>query len=282
MRAGALEPALYIVSTPIGNLEDITLRALKVLAGADVIACEDTRTTAKLLRRYQIAAKTIAYHEHNGEKMRPKLLAMLAEGRRVALVSDAGTPLISDPGFMLVKAAMAQSIKVVAIPGPSAALAALVVSGQPSDAWMFCGFLPAKAGPREKRLRRLADARASLVFYESPRRTAAMLAAMADVFSPGRPVSICRELTKLHEEVITGSLGEVAAAVVGRELKGEVVIVVGPPAQDALEDAETLLLELLQSNSVSAAAGEAARLTGRSKRELYRQALALAGKRPGS
>ncbi len=275
--ARRLEPALYLVATPIGNLGDITLRALETLAAADVLACEDTRVTRVLLDRYGIRQRPIAYHEHNAAEAGPKLIAVLQEGKSVALVSDAGTPLVSDPGFRLVEQAQAAGIRVVPIPGPSAVLAALTASGLPSDAFLFAGFLPVKEGQRKTRLAELGAAPATLIFFESPRRVAETLAAMAEVYGDRR-AAIGRELTKTFEEMRTGTLATLAAHYAAAPTpKGEIVICVGPPEGkvDAPEDVDRLLTSLAAEMPASKAAAEAARMTGQSKQVLYRRLLEL-------
>ncbi len=278
--APPLAPGLYLVATPIGNLGDITLRALATLAGADVIACEDTRVTSVLLRHFGIRAQLVAYHDHNAARQRPRLLAALADDRAVALVSDAGTPLVSDPGYRLAVEARVGGHAVVPVPGASAVLAALVASGLPSDSFMFAGFPPVKSGPRVKRFAALAAVPATLVFFESPQRLAASLSDMAAAFGGERPASIARELTKAFETVRRGNLAELAAALAGEAPpKGEVVVVVGPPLVAAVSeaDADRVLRSLLDTRSASAAAAEAAALTGRPRRDLYRRALLIKG-----
>lgn len=276
--APPLEPALYLVATPIGNLSDISVRALQVLAAADVMACEDTRVTRVLLQRYGIRRRVSAYHEHNADSAGPKLIADLAAGRSVALASDAGTPLVSDPGHRLVEAAIEAGIKVVPIPGASAVLAALSVSGLPSDAFFFAGFLSAKDGQRRTRLDELKAVPGTLVFFESPRRLAASLAAMAEVLGD-RPAAVCRELTKTFEEARRGSLAALAAHYAEADTpKGEIVICVGPPLaveQASAEDTDRLLLSLAAEMGASRAAGEAARMTGTKKADLYRRLMEL-------
>jgi len=276
--ARALEPALYLVATPIGNLGDITIRALETLAAADVLACEDTRVTRVLLDRYGIRQRPQAYHEYNAEQAGPKLIAALEEGRSVVLVSDAGTPLVSDPGFRLVQQALERGMKVVPVPGASAVLAALTASGLPSDTFLFAGFLPVKEAQRRARLEELKAVPATLIFFESPRRLAASLASMVVVLGE-RPAAIARELTKTFEETRAGLLPELAAhyAEVGTP-KGEVVICVGPPAEVAVfgpVDTDKLLLSLIKEMPASKAAAEAARLTGGRKSDLYQRLLAL-------
>jgi 16S rRNA (cytidine1402-2'-O)-methyltransferase len=275
--APSLAPGLYIVATPIGNLGDITIRALATLAAADLIACQDTRVTAKLTRHYGLDARLTAYHEHNAARQRPKLLAALAEGKAVALVSDAGTPLISDPGYRLVVEVSEAGHAVFPIPGASAVLSALVAAGLPTDSFLFAGFLPPREVARRKRLTALSTIPATLVFFESPQRVAASLADMAATLDD-RHAAVARELTKAFETVRRGSLVDLAAEFAGEPTpKGEIVIVVGPPGEHvtSAEDADRLLAELLTSRSVRAAAEEAAALTGLSRRELYQRALAL-------
>ena len=275
--ARPLEVALYLVATPIGNLGDITLRALETLAGADVLACEDTRVTRVLLDRYGIRQRPTPYHEHNAAEAGPRLIEALESGRSVALVSDAGTPLVSDPGYRLVEQAQEQGIRVVPIPGPSAVLAALTASGLPSDTFMFAGFLPVKDGQRRTRLSELSAAPATLIFFESPRRLADTLAAMTDVYGDRR-AAIGRELTKTFEEVRTGTLAALAAHYAEAPTpKGEIVICVGPPLEQAAEaeDVDRLLLSLAAEMPASKAAAEAARMTGVQKQALYRRLLEL-------
>lgn len=275
--ARPLEPALYLVATPIGNLGDITLRALETLAAADVLACEDTRVTRVLLDRYGIRQRPVAYHEHNAGEAGPKLIAALQGGKSVALVSDAGTPLVSDPGFRLVEQAQAAGIRVVPIPGPSAVLAALTASGLPSDAFLFAGFLPVKEGQRKTRLAELGTVPATLIFFESPRRVAETLAAMAAVYGDRR-AAIGRELTKTFEEMRTGTLPALAAHYAEAQTpKGEIVVCVGPSEEkaDAPEDVDRLLTSLAAEMPASKAAAEAARMTGQPKQVLYRRLLEL-------
>lgn len=278
MAARPLAPALYLVATPIGNLSDITLRALETLAAADIVACEDTRVSRILLERYGIRRRTTAYHEHNALEAGPRLLAALEAGNSVALISDAGTPLVSDPGFRLVGEAMERGIRVVPVPGPSAALAALTASGLPSDTFLFAGFLPTKAGQLRSRLEELSRVPATLIFFESPRRLAETLAAMSDALGRDRAAAIARELTKTFEEMRTGTLGELAAhyAEAGAP-KGEVVICVGPPlpASHSADHMDRLLLSLTRELPASKAAAEAARMTGQPKQALYQRLLEL-------
>nr|WP_274706802.1 16S rRNA (cytidine(1402)-2'-O)-methyltransferase [Allorhizobium sonneratiae] len=277
--ARPLEPALYLVATPIGNLSDITLRALDVLAGADVLACEDTRVTRILLDRYGIATRPYAYHEHNAAEVGPKLIEALASGKSVALVSDAGTPLVSDPGYRLGRLAIDAGLKVVPIPGPSAPLAALVGSGLPNDAFLFAGFLPVKDKARRERLQDLGGIQATLIFFESPHRIGATLAAAASVLGENRKAAVCRELTKTFEEFRRGTLGELSAYYdADRQVKGEIVLVIAPPdappAPDE-EDVDALLMHLSETLPAGKAATEAARQTGLPRKQLYARLLAL-------
>lgn len=275
--AAKAEPGLYLVATPIGNLGDITLRALEVLAGADVIACEDTRVTRKLIERYGITTPLTAYHEHNAAEARPKLLARLAGDQAIALVSDAGTPLISDPGYKLVRAACEAGHSVTALPGPSSVLAALSVAGLPTDRFFFEGFLPPKQAARQKRAAVLANIPSTLVMFESGPRVAAMLADLAAAFGK-RTAAVCRELTKLHEEVKRGDLETLAHEyTAGAETRGEFVIVVAPPAaeEEISDNVDELLRQALRRVSVKDAVGEVALVTGRPRREVYQRALNL-------
>ena len=275
---------LYVVATPIGNLRDITLRALDLLAAADVIACEDTRVTEKLMRRYGLAGRRLAYHEHNAERMRPLLIDKLKGGAVVALVSDAGTPLISDPGFKLVRTAIAEGIVVTTLPGASAALAALVLSGLPSDRFFFQGFLPPKQTARRRVLGEIATLSATLIVYETGPRLAATLADMAALLGD-RPAAVARELTKLYEELRRGGLAGLAAHYAAADApKGEIVIVVGgldeSAAREAItaDDLDGALGAALATMSVKDASAVVAEVTGRPRREVYRRALILAGR----
>jgi 16S rRNA (cytidine1402-2'-O)-methyltransferase len=276
--ARPLTPALYLVATPIGNLGDITLRALETLAAADVLACEDTRVTRILLERYGIRQRPLAYHEHNAAEAGPKLLAALADGKSVALVSDAGTPLVSDPGFRLVEQVLQAGFRVIPIPGPSAVLAALTASGLPSDTFLFAGFLPVKDGPRRSRLEELKAVPATLIFFESPRRLSNTLVAMVEVYG-ARPAAVGRELTKTFEEMRTGSLAELAQFYAAADTpRGEIVICVGPPLAEQVSGADEidrLLLSLVAEMPSSKAAAEAARMTGARKPDLYRRLMEL-------
>jgi 16S rRNA (cytidine1402-2'-O)-methyltransferase len=269
---------LYLVATPIGNLADITLRALETLAGADLIACEDTRVTRRLTERYGIATPLTPYHDHNAAEARPRLLARLAAGQAVALVSDAGTPLISDPGYKLARAASAAGHSVSALPGASAVLTALSVAALPTDRFFFEGFLPPKQAARQKRIAELTGIPATLVLFESGARLAATLADLAAGLGP-REAAICRELTKLHEEVKRGDLAQLARLYAGgAETRGEFVIVVAPPSADETQAAtvDDMLRKALARVSVKDAVGEVALATGRPRREVYQRALELA------
>lgn len=275
--SSAARGTLYIVATPIGNLGDITLRALMTLADADAIACEDTRVTGGLLHRFGLKKTLIAYHDHNETEKKEDLLSRLSSGQSIALVSDAGTPLISDPGYKLVAAARARGIPVFALPGASALLTALASAGLPTDRFLFVGFLPPKEGARRTVLRDLCDTKATLVFYESPQRLSAALAAMADILGD-RPATVSRELTKLFEETRSGTLAALASAFAAAPPKGEVVILVAPPlAADAPSDAQidAALQQALDQLSIRDASASVAERLGLSKKDAYRRALAL-------
>jgi 16S rRNA (cytidine1402-2'-O)-methyltransferase len=279
VEAPQLTPGLYLVATPIGNLRDMTLRGLEILAGADLVACEDTRVTRKLFDHYGLSAPLIAYHDHNAETARPKILERLAAGSAVALVSDAGTPLISDPGYRLVRAAMAAGHPVTAAPGASAVLTALTVAGLPTDRFFFEGFLPAKAAARQARIAELIRIPATLVLYESGPRIAATLADLAAAFGD-REAAIGRELTKLHEEVRRGTLETLAREhAAGAETRGEFVIVIAPPpapAQPGAAEIDALLRAALSRISLKDAVAEVAAATGEPRRAVYSRALELA------
>jgi 16S rRNA (cytidine1402-2'-O)-methyltransferase len=276
--ANSRDPGLYIVATPIGNARDITLRALELLQTCDVIACEDTRVTRKLLIIHEISAKLIPYHEHNAEKVRPDLIKRVKKGETVALVSDAGTPLISDPGLNLVQAFAEEGLPVTALPGPSATLTALVLSGLPSNRFLFAGFLPTKPGRRRKALEEVAKTPATLIFLESAKRLAASLADMAQVLGP-RPAAVTRELTKMFEEVRRDPLDTLAEAYAAEgSPKGEITIVVGPPDVEGTAtaaDIDEMLTAALKTISVRDAIAEVAQTTGWPKREVYARALVV-------
>lgn len=279
-RSDAPPPGLILVSTPIGNAADIGLRALDVLARADVVACEDTRVTGKLMAMHGIRAPLTPYHEHNAARVRPGLIRRMKSGETVALVSDAGAPLVSDPGFGLVRECIAEEIPVTAVPGASAVLTALQLSGLPTDRFLFAGFLPTKAGGRRRTIAEVAAVPATLVFMESPKRLAESLADMADGLGP-RDACVARELTKLFEEVRRGPLAELAAHYAeSGPPKGEVMVVVGPPAPAAAaddEEVDRLLTEALATLRVRDAAASVAAATGRPRREVYARAVVLAG-----
>jgi 16S rRNA (cytidine1402-2'-O)-methyltransferase len=272
-------PGLHLVSTPIGNLGDITLRALETLAGVDIIACEDTRITRRLTERYSISAPLKPYHEHNAALARPKILERLAQGASIALVSDAGTPLISDPGFKLVREVCAAGHQVIALPGPSSVLAALAVAALPTDRFFFEGFLPPKETARRARIAELARIDATLVMFDSGNRVQDTLRDLADIMGT-RDAAICRELTKLHEEVRRAPLSELAKSADALETRGEFVLVIGPPGSSAhimgQDDLDGLLRSALKRDSVKDAVAHAVELSGRPRREIYARALELA------
>ena len=279
--AGAAVPRgsgkLHLVATPVGNLGDIPPRAVDALRAADVIACEDSRVTGNLLHHIGVKRPLVAYHDHNAEEMRPKLLARLLAGEQVALVSDAGTPLISDPGFKLVREAAEAGIPVTALPGPSAPILALILSGLPTDRFLFAGFLPNKSGARREALNEVAGVKATLIFFETAPRLADSLADCAAVLGD-RPAAVARELTKLYEEVRRGPLPDLARhyAEAGPP-KGEIVLVVGPPGAETHRaiDLDAALRDALKSMRVKDAAAAVAGATGRSTRDVYARALEL-------
>jgi 16S rRNA (cytidine1402-2'-O)-methyltransferase len=272
-------PGLHFVATPIGTARDITLRALDTLAGADVIAAEDTRTARKLMELHGVALGArplVAYHDHNGPAVRPRLLAALGEGRSVAYVSEAGTPLVADPGFTLARAAIAAGHPVHSVPGPSAVLAALTVSGLPTDRFLFAGFPPTKAGERRAFLEELAPVPATLVLFEAPGRAAATLAACRDAMGE-REAALCRELTKRFETVLRGTLGALAASAEAEPPRGEVVLVID--RDRAAPDAgrmEALLAEALARMTVKDAAAHVAEALSLPRRQVYQTALRMA------
>lgn len=270
-------PGLHLVATPIGNLADLTIRALATLARADVIACEDTRVTGKLKAAFGIETALTPYHDHNADRAGPVLIERLKRGEIVALVSDAGTPLVSDPGFRLVQAAIEAGIAVIPVPGPSAVLAALAAAGLPTDRFLFAGFLPPREKARRDALAALAAIDATLVIYESPNRLAASLADMAACLGT-RDAVVARELTKLHEEFRRGSLPMLAASAGDMTARGEIAVVIAPPSAAAppgAADVEALLREALSRLGVRDAAAEIAAATGLPRRALYNRALAL-------
>lgn len=268
------------MATPIGNLGDLSERARAVLAGVDLIACEDTRVSGRLCAHFGITTARQAYHEHNAARERPRLLARLAEGQRIALISDAGTPLISDPGYRLVAEARAAGHPVTTVPGASAVMAALTVAGLPTDRFLFAGFLPPRSAARRRAIGELAAVPASLVFFESARRLPEALADLAAILGSGRPASVCRELTKLHEEVRGGPLDELAAHYAAEgPPRGEVVLVIGPPAApppaDEADIDAALEAALAEGLSVRDAARRVGEATGIPRQTAYARALAL-------
>jgi 16S rRNA (cytidine1402-2'-O)-methyltransferase len=271
-------PGLYLVATPIGNLGDITLRALETLAGVDIVACEDTRITHRLMERYVIAASLTPYHEHNAATARPKILEKLSQGLSVALVSDAGTPLISDPGFKLVREVCAAGYDVIALPGPSSVLAALSVAALPTDRFFFDGFLPPKQNARRARLAELSRIDATLVMFESGARVQDSLQDIA--LSMGdREAAICREMTKLHEDVRRATVSELAKTADELETRGEFVLVIGPPPENSATMSDAALDDLLRASlkhdSVKDAVANAMEISNRPRREIYARALEL-------
>lgn len=280
----ALPPGLHFVATPIGAARDITLRALDTLAAADVLAAEDTRTLRHLMEIHGIALgdrPLLAYHDHNGEAIRPRLIRALTEGKSVAYASEAGTPLVADPGFQLARAAIAAGLPVLAAPGASAVLCALMVAGLPSDRFLFAGFLPTAAGARIRVFEELAPVQATLIFYESPNRVYKSLTQMAETLGNARQAAVCRELTKRFEEVTRGTLGDLAAAFANRDVKGEIVIVVDR-APVAVAGVETIARELdkaMQTLSLKDASAAVATALGLPRRDVYQLALTRGDRR---
>ena len=277
--APELAPGLYVTATPIGNAADITVRALTVLKHCDAIVAEDTRVTSRLLSLYGISRPLSVYNDHNAAAMRPKLLERLQAGARLALVSDAGTPLISDPGYKLVREARALGLAVFPVPGPSAVLAALTASALPSDRFLFAGFLPPKSGERRSALAKLKALAATLIFFESAQRLGDCLADMSAVFGE-REAVVARELTKLHEEVVRATLSELAAKYATAAPRGEIVVLVSPASEEERPDSariDSLLVQVLPFMPVKAAAALVADATGSSKRDAYLRALTLKG-----
>ena len=277
--SGQVTAGLYIVATPIGNLRDITLRAIDTLKSVDEVLAEDTRTARKLFDAHAISTKLTPYHDHNGAARRPDVLEKLQNGAKLALISDAGTPLVSDPGWKLVHEAAAAGVRIVPLPGASAMLAGLVTSALPSDRFMFCGFLPAKSGARQKALKALKSVPATLIFYESGPRLVASLADMCTVLGSDRDAAVARELTKLFEETKRGTLERLHTLYqTSGKPKGEIVVLVGPPTAEETPDEDTLkahLVEALKSHPTKAAANEVAERFNLPKRELYQLALSL-------
>lgn len=275
-----LSPGLYLVATPIGAARDITLRALDILAGADAIAAEDTRTARKLMEIHGVALAgrpLVAYHDHSGAGTRDRIMAMIGEGKAVAYVSEAGTPLVADPGYQLSRTVIEAGLPVLAAPGASAVLAALAVSGLPSDRFLFAGFPPHAKGAMQTWLVELAPIGATLILYESPRRVHRLLDVLAEVMGTERRIALCRELTKRFEEVLRGTVEEVRTAIAGRSLKGEIVLVVGKgaPVQASGETMEDALRQALGTMSIKDAAAQVAADLGLKKRDVYQAALKL-------
>jgi 16S rRNA (cytidine1402-2'-O)-methyltransferase len=275
--AASIAPGLHVVATPIGNLKDISFRALETLAAADHVIAEDTRTTKVLLSHYGVSTPLTAYHEHNARLVRPHLLARLATGAKLALVSDAGTPLVSDPGYKLVQEAIAQGVHVTAVPGASAILAALIVAGLPTDRFFFEGFLPHKSAARRARLAKLAQVPGTLVFFESPRRLVETLVDCAAVLGP-RPAAVARELTKFYESVKRGALTDLAQSLAQEEqLRGEIVLLIAPPEEGALilaeADLDAKISAALAMHSARDAADIVAAATGHTRRHIYARIL---------
>ncbi len=278
MSPPAIDAGLYVTATPIGNLGDVTIRALDTLAAADLIACEDTRVTSRLTKRYGIGTPLIVYREHNAARQRPRLLAEIAAGKAVALVSDAGTPLVSDPGYRLVTEALAAGHKIVPIPGASALLAGLTGAGLATDTFLFAGFLPPRSAARRTRLGDLAAVPATLIFYEAPQRVAAALKDMAEILGPERSAAVARELTKMFETFRRGRLDALAAEFAeAPPPKGEVTILVGPPGAQTKDEAaiDAMLRTRLRHLSPSKAVAEVAAASGAPRSVVYRRALAL-------
>ena len=275
-----LAPGVYLIATPIGTARDITLRALDILAAADVLVAEDTRSLKRLMEIHGIALgdrPVLSYHDHNGGQMRPRLLGLLAEGKSLAYASEAGTPMVADPGFDLARAAREEGHDVISAPGPSAVVTALTLAGLPTDRFMFAGFLPNAKGARRKALEELAEVPATVAFYESPKRVAAMLKDAAEVLGAEREAAVCRELTKKFEEVIRGNLAELSEVCAERSLKGEIVVVIDrrrlPKIQEI--DLEEELRAMLDTMSVRDASDVLAEKTGIKRRKIYQMALSL-------
>lgn len=277
--ARALAAGLHVVATPLGNLADISLRALSTLAAAGTVLCEDTRVTSRLLQRYSISTRLRPYHDHNAAQVRPAILERLEAGEAMALVSDAGMPAVSDPGFKLVRACLDRGIAVDVIPGPTAPVTALALSGLPTDRFLFAGFLPAKQGQRIATLKELGAVRATLIFFETGPRLAASLGDVAQVLAD-RQVAVARELTKLHQEVLRGTAQELLGSIADRDrVKGEITLLIGPPSSVAAGvtggDVEQMLRVLLETHPASKAATIAARESGHPRSQLYELAIKL-------
>ncbi|MCJ2082144.1 16S rRNA (cytidine(1402)-2'-O)-methyltransferase [Methylobacterium sp. J-090] len=280
--AEPLDPGLHVVATPIGNLKDVSFRTLATLAAADTVLAEDTRVTRTLLMHYGITTPLVAYHEHSNAAVRERMIARMQAGEALALVSDAGTPLVSDPGFKLVQAAIAAGIRITPIPGPSAVMTAIVAAGLPTDRFFFEGFLPQKTGARRNRLEALAQVPGTLVLFESPHRLPEMLGDAAEVLGAGRPAAVARELTKLYETIRRGTLGQLAATFAEEGApRGEIVVIVGtgadePDAAETDAGLDAALNAALARHSIKDAAALVADETGQPRRVVYARALALA------
>ena len=279
-RSSPAHGVLYVVATPIGNAEDISARAIRVLSEVDLIACEDTRRTARLLAAHSIRTPTISYFEHNEVRRIPELVMRLRSGASIGLVTDAGTPAISDPGYRLVRSAIEAGIRVTAIPGPCAAIAALAVAGLPTDRFAFEGFLPSKAGDRQRMLARLAQEERTLVIYETARRLPQLLSELMATFGPGRHLAIVREATKIHEEILRGTLAALAESLGNRDVLGEVTLVIeaahgsgNAAASSPLEQSRVIEILRVAGLSLKDASAAAAKITNTSRRDLYQQAL---------
>lgn len=285
IKTTSLAPGLYFVATPIGSARDITLRALDILASADVLVAEDTRTLRRLMEIHGVSLggrRVLAYHDHNGAAMRPKLLSILAEGRSVAYASEAGTPLVADPGFHLSRTAMDAGVAVTSAPGPSAVIAALTIAGLPTDRFMFAGFSPTGKSARQSWLREIGDVPATLVIYESPKRIFKLLEDIAEICGPDREMAICRELTKKFEEVLRGSAQDLLTSLKDRTLKGEIVVILDrdrrAPNAETMEDA---LRDALKEMSLKDAATAVSQALGLPRRQVYQAALDLGKPTPG-
>ena len=275
-----LAPGVYLIATPIGTARDITLRALDILAAADVLVAEDTRSLRRLMEIHGVPLgdrQVLSYHDHNGGQMRPRLMGLLAEGKSLAYASEAGTPMVADPGFDLARAARDEGHTVVSAPGPSAVVTALTLAGLPTDRFMFAGFLPNAKGARRKMMEELAEVPATVAYYESPKRVAAMLKDAAEVLGGDREAAVCRELTKKFEEVLRGTLAELSELCAERTLKGEIVVVIDrrrlPNVREI--DLETELRAMLETMSVRDASDALAEQTGLKRRKIYQMALSL-------
>lgn len=281
MASSKLPAGLYVVATPIGHLGDITLRALTVLAQADVVACEDTRVSGLMLAKYGIKKPLLPYHDHNAEKQRPMILKRINAGESLVLISDAGMPLIADPGNKLVRACRESGHAVTVIPGANAALTALAGSGLPSDRFLFVGFLPSKSAMRKKAIGTLADVPVTLILYEAPQRLAATLADFAEIFGAERPTAVARELTKLFEETKRGTLGELAEFYGTHAAKGEITLIIGgaEKSETTVHDLDALLKKHLKKSSLRDAVAAVSAMTGAKKSDVYAQALKLTNKK---